>query len=276
MDVEGEKPHSTSQVVLQEMSLGQILDKAIKIYLAHWKTFIAVSAMVMVPYAAIRSVIQANFESTLVPGHAPTVADLTSMLVTVLLAMVLAVFVTPLLTGALARAASQIYLGRTPTMGELVRFALSRFGSLFLVSFLVLASVAGGFLLLIIPGVIFFLRLVFAATVVVVEGKKGTKAMGRSWNLAKGSMGKIFLTIFLTGILAGIAQGIIAIPFAIIGQVMGGGAKSFAAFIAQAAASTIATPFAAIVNVLLYFDMRIRKEAFDLTVMAQELGQQPA
>jgi hypothetical protein len=33
-------------------------------------------------------------------------------------------------------------------------------------------------------------------------------------------------------------------------------------------------PFGTIVTVLLYFDMRIRKEGFDLTLMAQEIGQQ--
>jgi hypothetical protein len=44
-------------------------------------------------------------------------------------------------------------------------------------------------------------------------------------------------------------------------------------FIGGAIGGSLITPFSLIVQVLLYFDLRIRKEAFDLSLMAQQLEQ---
>ena len=40
-------------------------------------------------------------------------------------------------------------------------------------------------------------------------------------------------------------------------------------------AAIITTPFTTLITVLLYFDLRIRKEAFDLEVMAHEMSARP-
>ena len=45
--------------------------------------------------------------------------------------------------------------------------------------------------------------------------------------------------------------------------------------VGQALAQVLATPFSAMIAVLLYFDLRIRKEGFDLALMAQELKRDP-
>jgi len=44
----------------------------------------------------------------------------------------------------------------------------------------------------------------------------------------------------------------------------------------KALSQVLGTPIGTIAFTLLYYDSRIRKEAFDLDVMAQELGRQPA
>jgi hypothetical protein len=40
--------------------------------------------------------------------------------------------------------------------------------------------------------------------------------------------------------------------------------------------NVLTTPYTNLVVVLLYFDARIRKEGFDMEVMARELGGQPS
>jgi hypothetical protein len=63
------------------------------------------------------------------------------------------------------------------------RYGLKRLWSVILVSILVGLVVAGGFILLVIPGIIFLVFLSVSIPVLIVEGRRGTQAMGRSWNL---------------------------------------------------------------------------------------------
>ncbi|HYV02763.1 MAG TPA: glycerophosphoryl diester phosphodiesterase membrane domain-containing protein, partial [Actinomycetota bacterium] len=135
-----------------------------------------------------------------------------------------------------------------------------------------------GFLLLIIPGVIAAIRFTFGTTVVVIEGARGTKALRRSWRLAKGSFWRILGTLLLAAILAAVVTGIVTIPTTLIANGTGSPftVEDASGWPIRAVGSTIAsvivTPFTALVRVLLYFDMRIRKEGFDIAVMAHDLA----
>jgi Membrane domain of glycerophosphoryl diester phosphodiesterase len=128
-------------------------------------------------------------------------------------------------------------------------------------------------ILLIVPAIIVFIRFVFGSTVLVVEGLKGSKALGRSWRLAKGSFWKILGTTLLAALLSSVVEGILSIPGAVAFGVIGPAGWPFYA-IGLSLAAIITTPFTTLITVLLYFDLRIRKEAFDLEVMAQELSSQ--
>ena len=160
-------------------------------------------------------------------------------------------------------------------VGPTFRFAVSRIHSILWISILVgrLGDRASVCVLLIIPGVIVFVRFVFGSTVLVVEGRKGSKALGRSWRLAKGSFWKI-----ARDHASGVAprerrRGDPAVPGAVAFAAIGPAGWPFYA-IGLSLAAIITTPFTTLITVLLYFDLRIRKEAFDLEVMAQEMSSQ--
>jgi hypothetical protein len=277
-------PSPKSPPELRQMGVGQLIDASIRLYLRHWKTFIAISALFMVPLAALSALSQAFlFKRVGVtpfsePEAVPTFEDFAGAVGPLMVVGLLSLLITPLLVGALAWAASKIYLGEAPGIGEIVNFTFSRFGPLLLVSVLAGLAVAGGFLLLIIPGIIFYLRLAFSAIALVVEDKRGRRALGRSWALSKGSLGKVFGVVLLIFLISAIVQAIIGLPFGAAGAFFlsqgGVGSGSFLGFVGDALAGTLVTPFSTIALVLLYFDLRIRKEAFDLTLMAQEIGQQ--
>jgi hypothetical protein len=277
-------PAPKSPPELRQMGVGQLIDASIRLYLRHWKTFIAISALFMVPLAALSALSQAFLFKQVGatpfsdPEAVPTFEDFAGAVGPLMVVVLLSLVITPLLVGALAWAASKIYLGEMPGIGEIVNFAISRFGPLLLVSILSGLAIAGGFLLLIIPGIIFYLRLVFSPIALVVEDKRGRRALGRSWALSKGSLGKVFGVVLLIFLISAIVQAIIGFPFGAAGAFFlsqgGVGSGSFLGFVGDALAGTLVTPFSTIAVVLLYFDLRIRKEAFDLTLMAQEIGQQ--
>jgi len=256
---------------LRPMRIGELVDAAIKLYRQHWKSVITITAVIIVPVAAVQAIVLSPLPE-LEPGEFPTNEELGTILSALSTALFVQALTTPLLTGGLSWLAANFYLGENPGVKEAFAVALSKFGSLLWVGILTFLATVVGLIFLIIPGIIIALRLTFSATALVVEGVKGTYALGRSWRLSKGSLGKIFLTLVLSFILVFIFQAIIGIPMAIIAEFVGPGLGNVLGFAADALASTVATPFAMIVIVLLYFDTRIRKEGFDLTLMAEEIG----
>lgn len=214
-------------------------------------------------------------------------------------------FVQPFVTAAMARAASRLYLGEDVGIGPTYRFAIGRVHSILWISILtflavllvflpvilllvaVIGTAAGGgdpggaavllllvFLLAFVAAVFIFVRLVFGSTVLVIEGLKGTKALGRSWRLVKGKFWRVLGTLTLAGLVAFVVALVISLPLQAAFEAIGPEAWPLAA-LSDALATVITTPFTILIAVLLYFDLRIRKEGFDLEVMARELGSEP-
>jgi hypothetical protein len=259
---------------MREMRIGETLDGAIKLYRRYWKALMAMVAWVIVPFAFLQQFAtrvngRLHFEGGRVVAETPSGrAGPAAVLIFVGLSYL---FVQPFLTAAMARAASRLYLGEEPDVRVTYRYALSAAHSILWVSFLTLLAILGGLILLIIPGIIFAIRFLFGSTVVVVEGVKGREAMRRSWHLAKGSFWRIFATVLLAGLLASVISAVLTIPTTAASLFAGSGGWAVRG-VGAALASVIVTPFTVLVRVLLYFDMRIRKEGFDLAVIAQDLA----
>ena len=110
-----------------------------------------------------------------------------------------------------------------------------------------------------------------ASFAVVIEGKGPIAGLGRSWNLVTGSWWRVFgigLVIFIVAIVAAM---VISIPIGIVGGIAGGvEGGTVVGSIAAAIATVVVTPFAYIAGTLIYFDLRVRKEGFDLDALAAE------
>ena len=131
-------------------------------------------------------------------------------------------------------------------------------------------------------------RLSLAVPAIVLEGAGPVAALKRSWQLVQGSWWRIFGITLLAGIVVAFIAAILQIPFAIVEALAGGSSglgsifnhgattaatvagPSLLAIIIGAIGSIIAAtctrPISAGVTVLLYADMRIRKEGLDLAL----------
>jgi hypothetical protein len=127
--------------------------------------------------------------------------------------------------------------------------------------------------------VLLVIRLSLTLPAVVLEGISPVAAIKRSWQLSHGSFWRLFGILGLTGIIVTVAASVLSIPFAIVGAIIGGGSPglfgaaattSVAALVIGAIgsilAATITRPISAGVNVLLYLDLRMRREGLDLTL----------
>ncbi|HEX9235021.1 MAG TPA: hypothetical protein VF972_01940 [Actinomycetota bacterium] len=252
------------------MRIGELLDTAIRLYRSQWKAFMGIVAVVLVPFLVIQGYLtRTQVANPFSPSPQATTPPSPALLI--LFNLLFFFFVQPPLAGAVARAAVQVYRGERPDVAATYRFALGKVRTILWVTILTALSVLLGFVLLIIPGFIALVRLTFITVVVVVESERGRGALRRSWRLAKGHFWKIFGTLILAGILTAVVAGILQIPLTLAAIPLGTNAWILRT-VGVVAAGVVVRPFSALIVVLLYFDMRVRKEGLDLALMAHELG----
>ena len=266
---------------LRPLGVGEILDVAIKIYTRNLATFITLVAIVVVPIGllAILGYISLIPDGAFIRDDAlyfPLAESTTAYNTFYFVTIALSLLATLIATGVGTRAVADAYLGRKPSVGGSYAYVGKRFHSLLWVSFLTVIVVGLGFVALIIPGIYLGVALIVTVPALVVEGLKGTKAIGRSFNLVQGRWWSTFGTVLL---------GVVLIPAVInfgIGFIIGLGASSedptTYLVLAQAAGTIgeiISTPIQVAVITVLYFDLRVRKEAFDLQILADRVGSLP-
>jgi uncharacterized membrane protein YwzB len=151
-------------------------------------------------------------------------------------------------------------------------------------------SWGGGILLVVavIVCVIWAVRLYcsyqLAVPVCVLENRGAVDCMKRSRFLSKGKgVQRILLVLFLSAVLTYILSLAFSLPLIILAMVSAiGNATRLAIpmviwqYLASFFAGTIAGPIATIALGVLYYDERVRKEAFDLQLMMEAVGQQQA
>ncbi len=174
-----------------------------------------------------------------------------------------------LAAGAAIALVSDFYLGRPHGAGIAIRAAWGEALMLWVVTFIKGFVVGVGLLLLIVPGIIFFAWSYVMPVTVIVEDAGPDDAWSRARELARGNVGRILLTGGLTWVLmmlGGIGVG------AVLGLISAGGDMIRASAFIQVLVQAIAYPFIGVVTTLTYFDLRIRREALDVELVAQRLG----
>lgn len=289
-------------VPMRPMGVGETLDAGISLYRAHWRTLMAVVAFVVVPVALLSALVgQAAARETpflLDPQTGETTIDggaATRFFFSLgAVALLWVLVVQPFLTAAMVRAVAGAYMGEVPQVAAVYRFALSRLASVLWVIVLTFLGIAGVVIaatligvalatagivplaiiafLGAIAGVAYLLiRWLFGPTVLVVEGVRGAKALGRSERLSRGHFWRVLGTVLLANVLAAVVGGVIGVIPGLLAE-SAGDAGFFLSAAGDAASRIVTTPFTTIVTVLLYFDLRIRKEGLDLAIMAQEMA----
>jgi hypothetical protein len=248
--------------------LGDILSSAWDLYRANAAQLIQIVAAVVVPLTLVQAfLIRVAFKRDC--SDVNTLSDLNkctssfgrSLLLGAIAALI-GVMIQQLLTGALTRGAAGSLVGRPVDVAASYRYALSRLGGLIGLAFLIALVVGVGFVLLIIPGIIFAVFLSMAVPSFIIERRGVTDSMSRSWNLVRGSWWHVLLVVVVAAILAGIVNNVITAI---------GGSSFLGAWIAAAIAQIITAPFVALVGVVLYVDLRARREGLDSATLMREL-----
>ena len=176
---------------------------------------------------------------------------------------------TILAAGATTFAMASQYLGRETSIGQCYARAWNRVLSL-LGSTLVFILASVILIVLVIGIPLFFYILVrwfFYTEAIIIEGKRDPwEALGRSQELVRGSWWRIFGIGVVFVVLIVIATLVASIPGAIVENF-----NPIAGSILFSVFGSAVTPLGFIGSALVYFDLRIRREAYTLGTMASEM-----
>jgi hypothetical protein len=247
------------------MGIGEILSTAFQLYQRHWRTLVAIAAVVVVPLTLLQYLLGdqvrargeevANGVVIETATWAVGVAGLVTALAGLLMFLVL--------TGAITRAVAAEVAGQDPSLEQSYRFGFHRIWSVLLVSVLVGLATVGGLILFIIPGIYIGVRLAVSIEALVVEGRRGTQAMGRSWELVGGHWWHALGTLVVAWLIIAVVNSVLTLPFGETGWFVQG--------VVAALATVITLPYGVLVGVLLYLDLRARKERLTLERLRADL-----
>jgi len=286
--------------MLRPLGTGEILDAGIKLYIRHWKVLMTCVVGIVLPVRIVSVLLVASantkaldFNNGFQTNRTSETIDVTTGLVVAEAIVGVLVIVTSLLaTAACFKAVADGWLGTPPAARRSLRYALGRLPALlvtflayalwFVLSFVVLLPGVGlGVAWFVVAGVALFVGwiwLVVAASLfvpaVMFERAIGFKALMRSIRLVRGRWWPTFATLLVGYLLAAVLGGIVETAVAVVPATLTDSDVALAVgnVVGSTLGAMITTPYTAAVVTLLYFDRRVRKEGFDLQLLAEGLG----
>jgi hypothetical protein len=273
---------------LRPLGLGEVLDDIFRIYRRHFGLLWAIGLLVSVPSLLIQfttgSVSNLGFlfdvfgnlgnpqsSSTLVAPGRPNLA-LLGLSYLVLLA------VLPFSIGAVSRAAIDIALGNPVSVRSAFAGVARRYWALLGQILIVVVAIVP--LVLCFPVAIWIgVRWVVGVPALLAEGIGPLKGLGRSWTLTRGNWWRLFGTLLLVYLLQAVistALGALGLPLGFAIPFISPVVRAAIVLTVSTAAGALTLPVVYLCIVLLYFDLRIRREHFDLDQLARQAVQPPA
>jgi hypothetical protein len=237
-----------------------------RLYAANFPLMLGVTAAAYVPLYALQLFAQAHKETFGL--------DLTTFIFGFLFYLLLMSLTFPIATGAATYAISERYLGHEVTVGAALGRAFKRLWTLSMAQLEVGLWIMLGIWLLIIPAILWGLSYTLVVPVVMVEGFKAGPSLKRSWELVKGNRGKVFIVLFVITVIQGLVNaGVVGLSALFLDHQSPSGRLIDAAL--TDIAQIVLTPLIIIADILLYYDLRIRKEGFDLEMLSRDLAAIP-
>ncbi|MGI8903338.1 MAG: hypothetical protein ACR2IP_06720 [Solirubrobacteraceae bacterium] len=263
---------------LRPLRVGEILDAGIKIYLGNARTLMGLTALVVVPVQILDAIVllsTASSPSDLPRGTfaASSAADRAASLGATAVIAVSGLLIGLLTTIACVKAVSDVYLGGRADTRSSLRFAVPRAGPLLWLEILMFLGLVLAFIAFIVPGIWLYAAWAVATPVLLIEGVKGRRALGRSRALVRGrwwpTAGVLLVAEIMVSLIGGAIQ---ALLFAIVGSGASTVVTVIGLTVTSAIAAIITRPFQAAVTTVLYYDLRVRREGFDVELLAAQLG----
>jgi hypothetical protein len=274
---------ATTPLRLRPLEIGDLLDETFRMYRRHFFLFAGLSVLLSIPSAGLSgffsyAVLNGLLQQTN-PGQAPNlnVSLLGSTLVAAVVVLLITLVLLPFFYGAVTFAACESALGRPVTAAGVLSGVLRHYFQL-LGYWLLMGLML--ILFCVLPLWIWiWVSWVAVMPIMFIENAGLGAAMGRSRRLVEGRWWRTFLVVFLIfiivyavrfalGAFIALGQGLLQLVVSPLVVVWISGATSVIV-------DSLVNPIFQIAIVLIYFDLRVRREALDLFQLAQGLPSSP-
>ena len=283
------------------MQIGEILDGTFNIYRRHFGLFMRLSLLLICVPAVLFVFFMVRFATNPIAAANWFQEHLVNVILMGLVGVLVYTTISLLLKAGTIRIISDSYLGQEPTLSSALQLGMGRIIPLLVVAIsktllvivIYLAAILAGVLLVGIGkalgaaiavllgiaygvGAIWFMAWVLCgygltSMVVVLEDLDSSfDAFGRSWELTRAARMKVFLTCLVIFLFTALLPWIVV---AVVGQMLGP-ASPLQPFLSilSVAMGVVLAPILPCALTLLYYDSRVRREAFDLQILSQQLG----
>ena len=261
---------------LRPLEIGDLLDETFRMYRRNFFLFAGLSVILSIPqaallgftYHALGGLFQVNS-----PGQPPDLSGLASTLTTDGIFVLISLLLLPFSYGAVTYAAGESALGHSVTLGGIFAGVLRRYFHLLAYGLLIGAM---AFIFCLIPLWIWiWVGWAVVMPVMFIENVGLGAAMGRSWRLVEGRWWRTFLILFLMFLLSYVVS-IALSAFITLGQsllqiVVSPAVVLWISGATSVLVGSLVDPVVQIALVLIYFDLRVRREGLDLFQLAQQV-----
>lgn len=249
----------------ETMNFGMVLDRAIHLYS---KNFALLIGIMVIPEALgyLNSFISTRITQRYQAG---------GMFLYLPVSLLVSLLLFGISAGAVTVALSNRYLGKEISILQAYRAAFRRLGTLLGAWIVAWLLIMVGFFV-IVPGIMLAISFCLITPVIMLESQTAKESRKRSRELVKGfrwqTLGLFviyfliqstlhYATNYLVNLLTGSGQSVFL-------------SNSYLHQLAGAPIQILLAPFPAILTVLIYYNQRIRKEGFDLLLLAEALAEE--
>jgi hypothetical protein len=239
---------------LQPQTLGSIIRNTFNIYWRGLGTVGLIYILPLLPVAVLSAVLEARH-----------------YIVWALVFNLIQVLGTVLVGAALIIAVSDICIGLKPNLRRAYRRGFAN-GRLLGTYFLAVLFLSIGLLLFVIPFFVLSAWYMFALPATVLEQFGGRAALRRSRELGRGFYWRNFGITLANGFLAFFLLLVLLVPIFLLEQfLLGGRYPMFEGVVNQTFSIVLVGPLFSIPLVLLYYDMRARKDGYGVAQLAEDV-----
>jgi len=278
---------------LRPLRIGELLDRAIRLYRANFLTFIGIIALMYVPLTILQILASALLGSSMVASPEKIFSSASYWIgwgLTMIVIFLQFILVQGIAMGALARAVADNNLGKKTGILDAYRGIrgswISLVGALLLIALLMVAIFIWWFVPCIgwITG-LGMLAYMFSVVnqlvppVVVLEDQTALGSIGRAWSLARRRFWPVLGYAFLLGLFslivvngpAAVVNIILTQAFRTVGNVSTYFAlSSVVSGLLTLVFSLLYFPLQMTAFTLVYFDLRVRTEGFDIALLTMQ------
>jgi hypothetical protein len=275
---------------LRPLTFGEVLDTSFNLFKRNFKTVLAISAIVMVPLAVLGALATAG----LAPNDFSVLED-PNLSFEEAMGFILPLYgamgagLLPQLLGqilvqaATTRVYSENYQGVALGLGDGMRSGLRRLPAMIGLTIIQTVATFIGLIFCLAPGIWLWTIWTVSPATLMAEGRGPFAALRRSAALVKGYFWRTLGLIVVANLLVGMISMVITLPIQLAGTVgslgnpeavFSGGYLAIQTLV-SGLVTVVTMPFVAAVVVAIYYDLRVRKEAYDLDRLIADLGDHP-